>query len=110
MTETYEVYGSKVLTLPELRDAVEQALGIRFRLHENDARGGDYFRAGELGGEEIVVQLNRFEYDGEDETAVDEFREYPVILWIAWTRRGDELQQRLATIVGLDFLKRVVRS
>jgi hypothetical protein len=50
--------------------------------------GGDYLRAGELGEEEIVVQLNRFEYEGEDETAVVEFPEYPVILWIAWTRRG----------------------
>ena len=87
MTETYEIYGSKSLAVPEVGEAVEQALEIRFRLHESDYRGGDYLRAGELGEEEIVVQLNRFEYEGEDETAVDEFPEYPVILWIAWTRR-----------------------
>jgi hypothetical protein len=109
MTETYEVYGSKGLTLPELRDAIEQALGIRFRLHESLYKGGDYFRVGEWGGEEIVVQLNRFEFEGEDEIAEAGFPEYPVILSIEWTRRGHELQQRLATIAGLDFLRREVR-
>jgi hypothetical protein len=39
MTETYEIYGSKSLAVPEVGEAVEQALEIRFRLHESDYRG-----------------------------------------------------------------------
>jgi hypothetical protein len=95
--------------LSELRKAVERGLGIPFKLHESGYRGGDYFLGGNLGSEEFVIQLNRSEYEGEDEITESEYPEYPVIFSIGWTERGDELKRKLASIPGLDFLGREVR-
>lgn len=109
MTQCYDLYGSRTLSVPELRDAGEGVLGLRFILHESAYRGGEYFRAGDPGGEEFVIQLNSFEFDNEEEISEPEYADYPVILWIAWTERGDELRKKLNAIPGLEFLRRKVR-
>jgi len=107
--QCYDLYGTKTLSITELRDAIESALTIRFSPHDSVYYGGEYFRAGEVGGEELVIQLNTFEYGGSIEVAEPDHRGYPVIFWVAWTERGDELRERLATIGELDFLRRKLR-
>jgi hypothetical protein len=50
-----------------------------------------------------------FEFDNEEEVAEPEFTHYPVIFWVAWTERGDEIREMLTAVKGLDFLRRRVR-
>lgn len=109
MSQAYDLYGTTTMSIVQLRDIIVEALGITFTLHDSAFRGGTYFRAGDLGGEEFVIQRNSFEFDDEQEVAEPEFAHYPVIFWVAWTERGDELREELAVIEGLDFLRRRVR-
>ncbi len=106
MAKCYDLYGSHSLSLVELREAAEGCLGIRFTLHDSIYRGGDYFRSGDIGGEEFVIQLNRFEYENEEEIAEPAYADYLVIFRIGWTERGDELREKLRKVPGLDFLRR----
>ena len=109
MSQTHDLYGSTTLSMAELRHAVENTLDIAFSLNDSAYKGGEYFRAGDLGGEEFVIQRNTFEFDNEEEVAEPDYVQYPVIFWIAWTERGDELREELTKITGLDFLRRMVR-
>jgi hypothetical protein len=107
MVEHSDLYGAVNFYMDELRIEVEKALSIRFELHDSMYKGGDYYRAGSPGdNESIVIQRNKFELFDEEETAEPLYASYPVIMQIAWTRRGDEYHQRLAEINGLDFLRR----
>jgi hypothetical protein len=107
MVQVSDLYGTRNLSTSELRQKAEKILGVKFNLHDSAYRGGEYFRAGELGGgEEFVIQLNNFKFAGESETAEPDYPEYPVILQISWTERGDELRNELSGIVGLTFLRR----
>jgi hypothetical protein len=105
-TQVNDLYGSTRLSMAEIRDAATKMTGINFSLHDSAYRGGGYFRAEERAGEEIVIQINTFQFEGESEVAEPDFSEYPVILWVAWTSRGDELRRDLQAIDGLDFLRR----
>jgi hypothetical protein len=105
-SQSYDLYGSKRMSIAHLRDAISNALGITFTLHDSAFRGGTYFRVGDFGGEEFVIQQNIFEFDNEEEIAEPEFAHYPVIFWIAWTERGDEFREKLTAAEGLDFLRR----
>ena len=110
MAEQYDLYGAMSLSMKELCIKVEKVLSIKFDLHDSMYRGGDYYRAGLLGSnEEIAIQLNRFVLYDEEETAEPSYSEYPVILRIAWTQRGDEYRRKLNEIEGLDFLRRESR-
>lgn len=109
MSQSYDLYGTMTMSISQLRDLIARALAITFAMHDSAFRGGTYFRAGDIGGEEFVIQRNSFEFDDEQEVAEPEFARYPVIFWVAWTERGDELKQELAVIEGLDFLRRRVR-
>lgn len=106
MKQSYELYGSTKLSMADLRHAIENLLELSFSVHESAYRGGEYLRAGDLGGEEFVIQRNTFDFDNEEEVAEPDFAQYPVIFWVAWTERGDELRNRLAEIRDLDFLRR----
>jgi hypothetical protein len=109
MSQCYDLYGSIGMSVAQLRDAIGNALAITFTLHDSPFRGGTYFRAGDIGSEEFVIQQNMFEFDNEEEVAEPEFTHYPVIFWVAWTERGDEIREMLTAVKGLDFLRRRVR-
>jgi folate-binding Fe-S cluster repair protein YgfZ len=110
MSQFFDLYGSKRLTITELRVAVGEALGLTFYAHESLYRGGEYFRVVPHDGEEFVIQLNNFRLDDEMEVAEPDYSNYPVILWVAWTDRADALREDLAEIDGLDFLRRNQRQ
>ena len=106
MAKVHDLYGATNFSMGEFRAEVEKVLGIKFNLHDSLYIGGDYFRAGELTGEKFVIQLNHFEFDGEPETAEPDYSDYPVILQISSTDRGDDLRKKLGRVAGLEFLRR----
>lgn len=106
MAQNFDLYGSKRLTISELRNVIENALGLIFDVHESSYRGGEYFRSVPCDGEEFVIQLNSFWLDNEMEIAEPDYSDYAVIFWVAWTGRADELREQLAEINDLDFLRR----
>jgi hypothetical protein len=107
MVHVSDLYGTSLLSMVELREKVERVLGVKFDPHDSAYMGGDYFRAGELGGgEEFVIQRNNFEFAGEAETAEPDYPDYSVMLQVSWTDRGDEIRNRLSDIRGLLFLRR----
>jgi len=109
MVRCYDLDGSHTLSLVEMREAMESCLEIRFTLRDSDYRGGDYFRAGDLGDEGLVIQAKPFEYENEEEVAELEYADYPVIAWIAWTERGDDFREKLRKVSGLNFLRRSIQ-
>ena len=105
----YDLYGSKVGSVEDLCGAVSDAIGSQFQRHESGYLGGEYFLYGDLDGEHFIVQRNRYRNDeGEEEIAEAEFADYPVLLQVNASTRGDELREWLAGIVSLDFLRRSV--
>jgi hypothetical protein len=106
MSQYFDLYGSKNLTMNELRNAVEDALSLRFDVHESSYKGGEYFRAVLRDGEELIIQLNGFQLSDETEITEPAYSEYGVIFWVAWTSRADEFRGELAEIGDLEFLRR----
>jgi hypothetical protein len=104
----YDLYGTRTLAVEELSAAVEDALALNLERHESGYLGGDYFVAGDLRGEHFVVQRNHVDDGDEEEVAEPEFANYPTLLQVNATLRGDELKARLSSIDGLDFLRRSV--
>jgi hypothetical protein len=102
-----DLYGSKSLSIDELKAAVEPVLGIEFAPHYGDYRGGDYWYWGPLGeGESITIQLNAYDTADPDEILEEEFAEYAVLLHLEATERADEVRDALAVVADLDFLER----
>jgi len=108
MTKSYDLYGTRTLALDELRAAVEKALSVHLEGHESSYLGGEYFLAGDLRGEHVLIQRNHVVDGDEEEPAEPQFADYPVLLQINATTRGDELKGQLLAIKGLDFLRRSV--
>jgi hypothetical protein len=102
----YDLYASKSLSLDELREAVEAALGIEFEAHESDFIGGDYFLAGDPRGEEFIIQRNHAENGDEDEVVEAQYADFPILLQVNATARGDQLRGLLEGIKDLTFLRR----
>ncbi|MCY2927107.1 MAG: hypothetical protein NT031_17075 [Planctomycetota bacterium] len=100
---TYDLYGFANSTMADVKVAVERIANTDLVMHDSSYRGGEYYRA-KNGQEEIIVQQNRLE---DEEWAEEDFKEYPLILYIAKTDRGDELRSRLLEkLPAARFLRR----
>lgn len=103
------LYGTKDWSVDELAEMVATVLDITLEPHESSALG-DYFTTPNLqgDGEIISVRPNYVDYgEEEDEIMEDEFPDYPVIVTVEDTQRGDELVAIFSSgIPGLDFLLR----
>jgi hypothetical protein len=55
---SYDLYGTETLTPAEVRDQVQELLGLNLIEHES-LYLGEYFRTDPPGGEEVVVRSNR---------------------------------------------------
>jgi hypothetical protein len=102
-SHTYDLYGSKSLSMAQMRDSVAEALGVGFRKRDSYFMGGTYFRAGRVGQTEFVVQRNQ---DEEGEPVEGTFTDYQVLLRIDTSDRPDELRTTLTGIPGIEFLRR----
>jgi hypothetical protein len=102
---TYDVYGFLTDDLETVRASVESALGVVFAAHESSYRGGDYYRFGEVGNEELILQYNLSTVDGE--WAEEGFREFPTLLYVDNTSRAEEIEKFLtAKNMGASLLRR----
>ncbi len=99
----YDTYGSRTLSADQLRAATERALGIVFDSHESSFSGSYYF-AGDLRGENFVIQANDVAVD-DDGVLRPDLATYSVILLVNATTRADELRTRLKEIEDLEFVK-----
>lgn len=88
----YDLYGTMLQELATVRSEIEIVLQIVFRPHQSDWRSGDYWRSGELGQENFILQSNR----SDDEPAELEFAEFPTLLYVSNTERSDAIRSALA--------------
>lgn len=102
---THDLYGSRPLSLSEVRSRIQSATGLELSLRNSQHLAGDYFRGGEVGGEEFIVQRN---WDEDGETIEEEFAEWRVLFRVGPTDRADQLREKLTPVAGLEFLRRTV--
>jgi hypothetical protein len=92
----FDLYGfGEANDLDLAKQQLESVLGIRFSLHESSFHGGEYYRYGDIGGEEFLVQRN---YDPTtDEWAEEAFQKHPIILYVNATERHDSISNAIKT-------------
>jgi hypothetical protein len=103
---TYDVYGTSSLTAPQLRDRVGALLDVAFREHDSSYLGV-YYRAGDPGGEHLVILANV--HDDPDELPRTEFAGVPVLLEVNATERPEALRALLGAVAGLELLHSTTR-
>jgi hypothetical protein len=104
----YDLYGTRDMTIEELQLAAGAALQISFKARDSSFTG-PYYNA--LDGNEIFdVHLNFHDERNEDEILRPEFADYPVLLFVSRTERGDEIRDALTEIPGLEHLRRDTRD
>lgn len=92
----YDLYGIQADDIHEARARVESALGIRMAPHESSYRGGEYFRLGNVGNENFILQRN---YDnGEAEWTEPTHTKYSILLYVSETNRGREITVAMAGV------------
>jgi len=113
MSDVYEMYGSRVTDLREVRALLSTALGVVFEYHDSYYLG-EYFLASGPSGQKLTIESNQLEdEDGRffQETEFSEYKtlvrlEYCVPLRINGRPASDELSQRLGTLESLTLLQR----
>ncbi len=100
----YDLYGSKALSPAELSELVSTALDLNFTIHESSYKG-TYHLAGDLRGEHFEIQQNHIS-DEEGELLEPGYAEFPLLLSVNGTLRGNDVRMRLEEIEDLTFLRR----
>jgi hypothetical protein len=76
-----KVYGSCVHTMTQLKDLASVAFGLRFEPHESSFRCGAYWLAEHDWIEQVIIQENCVEGDGEP--FEPQFPHHGVLLYVA---------------------------
>jgi hypothetical protein len=100
----YDLYGTKVHSAEDLTEAVGGSLGLGFTSHVNQK--GAYFPASGIGDEVFEVQENKTGPLADFEPLEADYIEWPVLLTISRTTRGDEIRERVEALEGVKFLRR----
>ncbi len=105
--KAFDLYGFRQGDLETARMLIEKALGITFVGHES-SYVGDYYRYGEPGGEEFVLQGNR---DPQDQSALEgAFMEVGVLLYVNNPEHINEIERKLTgSVPGIELLRRELR-
>jgi hypothetical protein len=74
------LYGSQATDLTQVAEAVAEALGVKFKLHNSMYRGGDYYCFEGQGAAEIRVERNHDLID--DEPALPRWPEIGVLIYL----------------------------
>jgi hypothetical protein len=105
MSARFDLYGSRVDDLDNVRTLVESVLGVTLAAHESGYHGGSYYRFDSGKGEHIILKKN---FDPiENEWFEEKFKSYPILLYINETHRSDEFQKQLQSgETKFDLLRR----
>ncbi len=102
--------------MDQLRIRIETVLGLQFEARWSDLFGGDYFlwRSKDRSCRERLTLIRNHhltlgDYHPVKVSEEPEFDEYHLLLRVEGSLRGDEIKTKLATVPGLDFLRREVR-
>jgi hypothetical protein len=96
------LYGWRHTDLRAAAEQIAEALSIEFELRDSSFRGGDYYGWRGLGDEELFVQENFRDLQGELEWP--EYAEYHVMLDVGG-RLSDRAYEVLTALPGLDLLQ-----
>lgn len=93
MNNTYDLYGSKNVSLLLARSHIEQVLGILFEERNSTYQGGNYYIFGSRDSENFILKTN---LDPFDEKPVEQsFPDCSVLLYINATDRSADIEKTL---------------
>lgn len=103
-----DLYGTRTLTVDEVRNKVASALGVPWERRYSDEIG--YYFEADADGENFALHTNYLDAGDEDEVREPEFADRVVLLYVSGTERGDEIRDALLTIEGVEHLRRDTRD
>lgn len=103
--KTFDVYALRAGSLDEARVAVERATGLSLRLHESGYRGGEYYRCGDVGSENFILQRNHYDESEDGGWAEAEAQDSPFVLYVSQTSRSQQLRTSLEAQPGVRLLR-----
>jgi hypothetical protein len=113
MFDVYEVYGSRVADLRDVRSLLSHALGVVFEYHESYYLG-EYFLASGPSGQKLTIESNQLEDEDGRYSQETEFSEYKTLVRLEYCAPSrvddgpapDELSHRLGNLEDLILLQR----
>ncbi len=113
MFDVYELYGSRVADLRDVRSLLSHALGVVLECHESYYLG-EYFLASWPSGQKLTIESNQLEDEGGHYSQETEFPEYKTLVRLEYCAPSrlddgpapDELSSRLGNLDGLILLQR----
>lgn len=93
MTKHYYVYGFAHNDLEQVRSDVERALGVQLAPHDSMYRGGLYYRQGNSGAENLILQYNYNPEEGE--YTEEQYPEYPILLYVNQPRDPSSIEKKI---------------
>ncbi len=93
MATHFDLYGCRLKDLEFAKMEVEHALDVKLKPHESDYHGGDYYRFDSSSGESFLLKRNFDAVEGE--WFEDQFKEFPILLYVDKTQRPEEIEKRL---------------
>ncbi|MGP3949614.1 hypothetical protein [Streptomyces sp. 7N604] len=80
MGHRYYLYGSRGMSLTELRDALELSLEASFELRDSSFKGGHYFLSRAQDFEKMTIETNWTDEEGY--LAEEQFPDYSTLLYV----------------------------
>jgi len=103
--KTYDLYGYEGdFNLEQISSTIEELLGVDLTKHESSFHCGEYYRLGQDGTENFVLQKNYDDF--ENEWTEEEYSEFPSILYVNETDRAEIIEQKLTSHERIKLLRR----
>jgi hypothetical protein len=113
MFDVYELYGSRVADLRDVRSLLSHTLGVEFEYHDSYYLG-EYFLAAWPSGRKLTIESNQLEDEDGKFSQEAEFSEYRTLVRLEYCAPSrlddgptpDELNSSLGNLEGLILLQR----
>jgi hypothetical protein len=102
--KTYDLYGSDVQDIELARQIIADAVLVKLIAHESSYHCGDYYRSGDIGSEHFMLQRNFDEH--ENEWTEQDFKTFPLLLYINETIRSEYFENKLVLDKRFKLLRR----
>ena len=99
MTMSYDLYGTKKLSLLSAKDVVERVLGKVFEERDSSYQGGVYYMWGGSDSENFILKLNIDPFDGDP--VEQKYPEHKILLYVNATNRSSDIEEAIRQ--GGDF-------